>query len=509
MVLNNKRKKTLKKGGVRRSTRERRLSDTAREIQNARKKNEYIKQQKKIRTLQRQEKKAAEKLRRDNIRINMQKSIGSEEMQNAAASAIAAETNPDRKTGQLQKNFFIAVGTQCAARSRSEVKVPAPPYQLKYAIEVAKTIVNNEFLRDIAERDDIVSLIIKISERLLRHTRGEWSGKGKVPNTWVCWLCGTPNIFTHEAEHVIPQFEMTFDQGIFSRQGEKFAGLSKEDAIKFINSIEDISILSTQETRRTLLTVGLLIAEMVPSDRCCNQVKLDALFTSINENGIRSPSSDNILNYLDTLWEKVFNAPEYTHCGDTDRNKISVYKTKENFIKERYPRIIEFVEDICYILNSPALYPDIDKNLLRVINCASAMITKPTTYEDTAFAAGTDYVPDAVAFQSADNVTSQVPPSPSQVPPSPSQVTPSPSQVTPSPSQVTPSPLQTRYDYDYIPPSPGGMEAAEILERFGSILPKGGAKRKTIKQRTKKSKTKKSKIRKRKIKKRRTNKTKK
>ena len=41
------------------------------------------------------------------------------------------------------------------------------------------------------------------------------------------------------------------------------------------------------------------------------------------------------------------------------------------------------------------------------------MITKPTTYEDTAFAAGTDYVPDAVAFQSADNVTSQVPPSPS------------------------------------------------------------------------------------------------
>ena len=382
MVLPNRKKKTLKKGGVRRSTRDKKPSLVSRESENTRKRTQYEKEQRRLKTLEALNKRRARQELLNKARQNMQQNIGTQQMQTAAASAIADETDPNRRIGHSQKNFYAPVGTVCAARSRSEVKVPAPPYQLKYAIEVATTIVNNDFLKNFSESNPDIKLIYNLSERLLRHTQGKWDATGKVPNTWVCWLCGTRNISIHEAEHVIPQFEMTFDQGIFSRSGQGSAGLTKEDANRFINSLTDITMFNRADVKRNFLTIGLLIAEMVPSDKCCNQVKLDALFTSVDKNGDRFPSNENIRLYLDTLWEKVFNTPSYTQCGATDRDKLGVYGTKENFIQQRIPRITEFVQDICHILNSPDLYPGIDRNLLRIINCASAMITDPLPHSE-------------------------------------------------------------------------------------------------------------------------------
>ena len=306
--------------------------------------------------------------------------ITDDELRKRTAAFKIQANVPLRKQSLSQTVAIPVVGAIDSTKDRSKTLVPDPPTQLSYAIKLAKEVLDNPVLQ--TSQDNLyVKRLIKVSNRLLEYTTlasgeqsgVEWSGKGAVPTNWKCWLCGEGPILIHEAEHVIPQFEMSGWGGIFSRTtGDSFAGLSLKQATDFIRSITDPSMLIVEENKFTIsqiLKVTLLITEMFPSDQCCNQIKLNKIFyiDDLTTN-MRIPYTENISELLSSIWDYVFQSYNFKDCSNRNyKNKLARYKSnKKQFISDRLLAITDIVQDICDVTNDRLLFKDLDPSIARI-----------------------------------------------------------------------------------------------------------------------------------------------
>ena len=367
----------------RRSTRKKKLSRTA--IQN-KKQEEQIRRNQEIR----KEKTNTRRRKKRELAIQARRmAVNNPYTAKQIAKYTVHASNPERKTGLSHVDAVRAFGTWDAAANRSQAHVPDPPLQLVYAIQLANTVMSNKLLLSNTQ-DVVISRLRKVSKRLLDYTTyapGEdsgmrWTGGGSVPQNWKDWLCGESPIKNHEAEHVIPQFEMTSHYGIFSRTtGIDFAGMSITKATDFITSLQNPTELTNQDNIAKLLRVTLLIGEMFPSDRCFNQKKSDIIFYKIQESGQYVPFQENIVNVLGDIWDAVAEKSSFHDCADSVyQDKLSKYQIEEGrdiFIKERLAFITDVVQDICDVINDQRLTKGISPVLSRLAASASGAMTQP------------------------------------------------------------------------------------------------------------------------------------
>ena len=318
--------------------------------------------------------------------------ITDEELRKRTADFKIHANVPLRKQALSQTIAIPVVGASDSSKSRSKTLVPDPPTQLSYAIRLANEVLSNPVLQ--SSQDNLyVQRLIKVSNRLLEYTTlapgqqsgKEWSGKGAVPTNWKCWLCGEGPILVHEAEHVIPQFEMSGWGGIFSRTtGHSFAGLSLKQATDFIKSITDQSMLNIQKNKfifSQILKVTLLITEMFPSDQCCNQLKLNKIFyiDDLTTN-MKIPYTENITELLENIWDYTFQSYNFHDCSNRNyKSKLAKYKSnKKQFVADRLIAITEIVQDVCDITNDKLLFKDLNPSIARIAEFGHSTLSSKT-----------------------------------------------------------------------------------------------------------------------------------
>lgn len=451
------------RGGVatptRRNVRQRKLS--AKALQNKRQ-NTYLleqKQQETQRKLQKQLEKEEKELKKAAARASARLQFTNEDLADQSAELQVIATDPRRSTALPQPLVTNVIGTEGATGDRGDLLLPNPTTQLKYAIQLASAVLSNKTIIDVATRtpgtNPDVDRLVRVAKRLNDYVGGDRDWNGKVPPpTWKCWICGAGPVINHEAEHVISMFEATSYCAIFSRaQGKAYGGMSCATAIDIVNNLKSPDDLTNQVNVPLILQCTMLIAEMMPSDRCCNQSKLNELF--YKGTTVKEPYVENINKVLESVWDAVFKIPKKFHdCKSWSyKKKLTRYQYgdsgKNLFIKERGNEIVDILKDICDVINHPKLFGNgIQPALIQVVNLATSTMSAT--------------VPSASAASSASAAA------PLATPSSPISTAPVTS-VPPSPPKLLPQ------FSDIVQPTPDELSTADTLTSFfgGSSHKKG------------------------------------